>query len=187
MAFTSAQATLIQNYVAADPVLSTVAHNSDGADAIAVAFAKIASPDFMVWRTDAPVNAIYDAIDFTKYTPTDAAAENAIGTQRLLIIQTKQINLQNLLQGRTSVDASKANVRNGIKDATIQLPAGSSGALVSASGSGGVNVLNAMTRKANVLEKLLTTGPQTTGAVTADVMAFEGTTNYSEILVAMGW
>jgi hypothetical protein len=187
MAFTTAQATIIQADVAADPVLSLLPHNTDGAFAVAEAYNKLATPDFMVWATDASVYKIYDAIDFTKYTPADAAAENTIGTQRLLIIQTKQMNLQNMLQGRTTIDSSKANIRSGLRDATIALPAGVAGANVTAGGAGGSNVLNACLRKATRLEKLLTTGPQTTGTVTADVMGFEGATNYPDIQAALGW
>lgn len=187
MALTSAQNTIVANDIATNPIFAAIPHTADGTYAVAAIYNQLASPDFIVWATNANVNDIYNAIDFTKYTPVDAAAENLIGAQRLLIIQTKQMNLQNMLQGRTVIDASRANIRNGLKDAVTVLPAGASGALISAGGSSGVNVLNACTRKATVIEKLLTTGPATTGTVTADVMGFEGTISPSDIQIATGW
>lgn len=184
MPLTQAQLVTLKTDILADPVLAVKPMTPDAAYEIADAYNTQANPTFNVWRTDASVNAIYDAIDFTKYTPADVAAENLIGIQRLLIIQTKQMNLQNMLQGRTNVDASKANIRNGIRDSVIALPAGASGVNVSAGGSSGVNVLNAMIRPATRGEKLFTTGPQTTGTVTADVMGYEGRIEYTDVIAA---
>jgi hypothetical protein len=187
MTFTTAQAALIQADVAADPVLSLLPHNTDGAYAVAEAYNLLASPAFKVWNTQSPTRDIADAIDSSKYTPVDAAAENSIGTQRLLMIQTKLMILQNYLIFRETIDASKANIRKSLQDAVIQLPSGVAGVNVSAGGVQGANVLNACIRNSTRLEKLLTTGPQTTGTVTADVMGFIGSTSYPEIQAALGW
>lgn len=51
MALTLAQRTILKADIAADPVLSTYPHNSDGAFAIAAAYGQVASPDFWVWRS----------------------------------------------------------------------------------------------------------------------------------------
>ena len=87
------------------------------------------------------------------------------------------MNLQMMTQGRAALDASKPNIRSGLRDAVIQLPAGSGGAAVTAAGASGVNVLNACTRSATEAEKILATassGSDTTGSVTARVLGFEG-------------
>lgn len=127
------------------------------------------------WNSQAPVRNIYDGIDWTKYTPNDAPDGTAIFTNRLLAIQTKQMNLQNMLQGRETIDASKALLRAGLRDAVIGLPSGTSGASQAAGGSSGVNLLNACTRKARFVEAVLGAGTSaTTGTVSALVLPFEG-------------
>ena len=127
---------------------------------------------------------IGSAIQWDKFTPVDAADETNVYTNRLLLIQTKQINLQSILQGKTTVDVSKPNIRAALRDAVIALPAGVAGAAVSAGGASGVNVLNACVRLGTRLEKLLSTGPQATGTVTADIMGFEGAVGYQAIETA---
>ena len=182
MALTDAQLITLKADIAANSDTNTIPMGVAGDVLIRDLYNATTTLD--VWQTAVSVNNVYDQIDFTKYTPVDAAAENAIGTQRLLIIQTKQMNLQNMLQGRDVINASKANIRNGIKDATTQLPAGTSGAMISASGSSGVNVLTAMTRKANRIEKLFATTPATTGTVTANLLVYEGSVSVDDITAA---
>jgi hypothetical protein len=63
----------------------------------------------------------------------------------------------------------------------IALPAGVAGAAVAAAGASGVTVLTAGTRLATRLEKLLTTGPVTTGTTVADVMGWEGTVSSTDL------
>lgn len=182
MSLTDAQLITLKADIAANADTNTIPMGVAGDIVIRDLYNAATTTD--VWQTNVSVNSIYDAIDFTKYTPVDAATENLIGAQRLLIIQTKQMNLQNMLQGRTNIDASKANIRNGIKDAVTALPAGTSGALISASGSSGVNVLTAMTRKANRIEKLFATVPATTGTVTANLIVYEGSVTTDDITAA---
>ena len=109
-------------------------------------------------------------------------------TNALLVIQTKQMNLQAMTQGRETVNAAKVNVRTGLRDAVISVPAGaaSGGAVttVSPGGGSGANVLNACLRKATRLEKLLSSPVATLGGVTANVMAFEGAISYQQIEAA---
>lgn len=148
-----------------------------------------------VWRTDASVSAITDAISWSIFTPADTmpAADAATGNAaihqfngRLLAIQTKQINLQSMLQGRTTVDASKANLRAGLRDAVTGLPAGASGAAISAGGAGGATVLNAMTRKATRFEKLFASTTATTGSITANLLVLEGAVSFGDVETAWG-
>lgn len=162
------------------PQLTTLKANIDSLfpgstdyDAIAAHYNTVSSTD--VWRTDAPVSAIYDAITWSAYTPTDAPDSTAIYTNRLLAIQTKQMNLQGMLIGRETINAARANVRAGLRDAVIALPSGSGGSSIVAGGASGATVLNACVRKANRIEALLASAPVSTGTVSAAVMGYEGT------------
>lgn len=127
-----------------------------------------------VWRTDAPVAAIIDAINWANYTPNDAADSTVIYTNRALLAQTKQMNLQLMLQGRQTLDASKANLRAGLRDAVIQVPTGTAGAMTSPGGAGGATVLNVCVRTATRAEAALAGAPTQTGTVAASALTFEG-------------
>ncbi len=168
--------------ILANPELDGEPMTSGGAYAIAAAYNTLTTTD--VWSTKADVNAIYNAIDWSKYTPTDAADGTALFTNRLLMTQVKQMNLQNMLQGRTTVDGSKANIRASLRDAVIALPTGTSGAATTAAGASGVNVLNALLRKATRFEKLFATTQATTGSVTANVLTLEGNVSVGDIQTA---
>ena len=126
-----------------------------------------------IWRTDAQVDAILDAIDWSKYTPADTADTTTIFSNRVLAIQTKQMNLQNMLIGRDFLNTAKPNIRAGLRDAVIAVPAGVSGAAVSPGGPGGSVVLAVCLRKANNVEVVLsTTTNGTTGPTTARVPVY---------------
>ena len=133
-----------------------------------------------VWRTEAPTTAIIDAIAWANYTPNDAPDNTATYTNRALLAQTKQMNLQLMLQGRQSLDCSKANLRSGLRDAVIAVPTGAGGANTSPGGASGVTVLTTCTRLAKRVESILAAGPQTTGTVTANVLTFEGSVDDSD-------
>lgn len=138
-----------------------------------------------VWRTNTPAKEIADQIDWSKYTPVDSVPSiNSLSGNgelhtfiaRLLVIQTKQFNMQTLLPKETgaTMDTSKANIRGGLRDAVISLPAGASGASISAGGAGGANVLNACVRLARRVEALFASAPVATGPVSAGIMGWEG-------------
>ncbi len=182
---TSAQLATLKAAIVADNALNSQPMNSDGAFAIAEALNLPASPSVSVWRPDAPVQAINDAIDWAKFTPADAADGTTIFTNRLLLIQTKQMNLQSMLVGRDTVDASRANVRAGLRDAVINIPAGVGGANVVAGGASGINVMNNCVRPALRIESILSTGQATTGGVTAKIMGFEGQVDYQDVIQAL--
>lgn len=191
---TNAQALLIKGEINADGALSTQPNNGVGDAAIAAALNLPANPALPVWKTDAKVRDIFDAIDWALYTPSDAVSDavlaNALAaeraTTRLMVIQTKQMNLQNMTMGREALDASRANIRAGIRDAVIQVPAGAAGALVAPGGASGVNVLNTMVRSATRAEKVLVQGggPITTGTVSASLLGFEGALTIEDISTA---
>lgn len=187
MALTSAQQITLAAAITADQAFAGIPHTADGADAIAVLLNAPSNPVFKVWRSEAPVNDIFDAIDATKYTPTDAPDTTVLFQNRAIAIQIKQTNLQMLTQGKTSLDASKANVRAWLRDCVIALPSGAAGASTSAAGVNGVNALTACTRNARYIEKILAGASATTGTVTANLLGFEGTVSYQDVQSAMGW
>ncbi len=136
-----------------------------------------------VWRSDARVAKIIDAITWANYTPNDVVASGdtdpllsrKIGW--LLTVQTKQMNLQLMLQGRESLNCALPNVRAGLRDAVVQVPTGAGGANTSPGGSSGVNALNACVRvgtRAEIMLAAASKASDTTGSVTARVMTWEG-------------
>lgn len=184
---TIAQKATLKAAINANPAWAAYPNDSDGAYNLAQVLNQKASPAFKVWRTEAPTDAIMDAIAFSSYTPNDAvlssdtdpALSRKIGW--LLTIQTKQMNLQLMVQGRQSIDTSKANVRAGLRDAVILVPAGAGGTNVSPGGASGATVMTACLRDATEAEKILTTGHQSTGGVTADVMGYEGSISPQDV------
>lgn len=135
-----------------------------------------------VWRTEAPVADITDAINWSLYTPataigtsdTDPVLSRKVGW--LLASQTKQMNLQLMLQGRDRLNCALPNVRGGLRDAVIQVPDGAGG-LTSPGGASGAVVLGRCVRAGTQAEVMLAAGAQasdTTGGVNARVMTFEG-------------
>lgn len=181
---TTQQLQAIKADIAASADMNTLPANSDGSYDIARLYNMPAVPAFLVWRTDAPVTDILDGIDFTKYTPADAPEATGIYTARAQSIQIKQMNLQNMIQGRDKLNTAKVTIRASLRDAVIAIPAGASGANVSPGGASGVNVLNACVRNATRIEKLLANasqGSDTTGGITARVMGFEGSIQPGDI------
>jgi hypothetical protein len=180
--FTPAQLALIKAAIAADPVLNPLGVDGDSLNIIRDALNALAVPDFLCWRSAVPVQDIFNAISWDKYTPVDAAdlQTTVLHTNRLLLIQTKQMNLQTLLIAQ-SLDATRANIRLGLRDAVIALPAGALGVAVSAGGASGATVLAACTEKGTRLEKLLTLGPVITGSTTADIRGFQGFIDSNEV------
>ena len=181
---TPAQLTTLKAAIVANATWNAFPFNTDGAFAIAKLLNVTASPVQNMWRTNVPVADVFDAIDWTKYTPADVADTTAIFLNRCAVINVKQMNLQNMLIGRDRIDASKLNIRAGLRDAVIALPAGAAGAAVSAGGAGGVTVLTACVRLATEVEKILRGADATTGTVTAALPIFEGIVSYNDVEAA---
>ena len=186
---TTAQNTTLKNYILATPALNAYPLTGDGAFAIAIELNKYPVVDFLAWMSNAPVQNIIDAIDGSKYTPTDAIPNttvdlSAVYQSRILACQTKQISLQTLIFGRDTINAAKSNVRAWLRDAVIQCPAGASGAFVSPGGVSGATALAACLRKATVVEQVLSTGQATTGTTTGNLLGYEGTISYQEVEAA---
>jgi hypothetical protein len=187
-ALTTAQKAALRADILADAVFSQMPKEGDSDYTIAAAYNATAVPDALVWRTDVPVRAILDTFNWGGFTPTDTVPDSVVDiaalqrhTARLLAIQTKQMNLQLMLQGRETVDASLPNLRAGLRDALINIPSGVAGAGVTVAGAGAVNALTACTRKATRIERLLATAQATTGPVTAWLMGYVGQVTPADI------
>lgn len=182
---TPEQLATLKAAILADPVLAAKPMTSGGAGEIAEAYKADSAAD--VWRSSTQVSDIYDAIDTTKYTPADlpsvsnTAPEAALWLNRAQMILIKQAVLQYLLQGKDSLSTSKAMIRKNLVDAVTAIPAGVSGASISAGGAGGVTVLNACKRKANRFEALFATVDSTTGPVTAKLLVLEGNVSSDDV------
>ena len=193
MALTTAQKQALKAAIIENPTWAAFPMNSDGYFELAAVLNQPANPAFPVWRTDAQVSSIMDSITWANYTPndvvggsdTDPLLSRKIGW--LLTVQTKQINLQLMLQGRDRLNCSPPNVRAGLRDAVIQVPTGAGGALTSPGGASGATVLNVCTRSATEGEKVLAAasqGSDTTGGVTARVLGFEGNLTGADVQAA---
>lgn len=183
---TTTQYQTLKTFIETTAPYSSINNDEDGDFAIRDLLNAIASPAFKVWNTETPVTSIIDAVDFSKYTPNDVIPtdsqiqggitfSDAIWRVRGQAAQIKRDNLWAILDVNNGfVNASKINVRAGLRDAVIAVPTGAGGAATAPGGTNGANVLNACTRDAKVIEQVLNTGNQTTGIVTAAIMGFVG-------------
>lgn len=176
---TPAQQTILRNDIIADPVLSAYPMNGDGAYAIAEAYNLPAAVDFYVWKTSVSTSDIYDNIAWANFTPADTPDGTQTWANRSLACQGKQFNLQTILVGRDSINATKSNIRSGLQDALTGIPSGASGATKS---GGWNNVQAIMYRKTTRAEKLFATGTGTTGSPA--LLGFEGNLSYQEVELA---
>lgn len=184
MALTNTQLQTLKAAIAAETDATFSAYRDAGSTGLMAEWLNgVSATD--VWRTDAPVAAVLDAVSWDKYTPTDAPDGSATFTNRLLAVQTKQMNLQNMLIGRERIDASRANIRAGLRDAVIALPTGAGGSLTTAGGVGGTTVLGACMRKATRAEKVFATTQATTGTSTAFLLGWEGSISDADVVLAL--
>ena len=134
---------------------------------------------FNVWRSTTPADEVADAILWDRMTPADAPDGSAIQTNRLLLCQAKQMNLQVLLQGRDSIGTGRPNLRSGLTDALLNVPSGVGGATQDAGWIGAGRVKATITRLATVAENAFTTGTGTAG--TPGALGWEGSVNIQDI------
>src|SRR5687767_7670528 len=100
MALTLTQLQALKTEIDADPLLSSQPINSDGAFFIAAELNKLASPSFIVWRTNVPTSDVKKAIVWTEYIGRSIGEQNAFA----------------LMISNGIVNASDANVRQGFTD-----------------------------------------------------------------------
>jgi hypothetical protein len=183
--FTGPQLQTLKAAILAETDPGFVTARTNGQTGVMAAFFNAAaSPVHAVWGTSISTGVVQDAIDYTAYTPNGTIDATAAVTNRLLAAQTKQMNLQLMLQGRDSLNCSRARTRSSLLDSVTNLPTGNAGALQSAGGTDGARVMNALTRPATRGEKLFTLAPVTTGTVSANLLTFEGSVSEGDINAA---
>ena len=135
---------------------------------------------FSVWRSTTPADEIADAILWDRLTPVDTPDGSAIQTNRLLLCQAKQMNLQVLLQGRDTIGTGRLNLRNGLSDALQKVPSGIGGVEQDAGWLGVGRVKATIIRFATIAERAFATGTGTSG--TPGVLgSFEGSLTIQDI------
>lgn len=157
---TPAQLATLKAAIDADPVLSAMPMNSDGAFDIAAALNQVASPDFIVWRT----KVLQDEITQNGFTWTEV--DNlTVGKARIW----------EWLFGNSdrSFNPSKSNVRAGI----VECWSGTAGKLAVQA-----VVLGHCKRKATRAEKILATG--TGSNASPATMSFDGNLSYQDVEAA---
>ena len=174
---TPEQLQTLKTAILADPNLTSLAAAFETG---AITAYLSANTSFYVWKTTTPTADIYDAITWSALTPTDVPDGTQLWLNRDAMCQSKQLNLQILLQGVSQISSGKTNIRNGLSDALLNVPSGVSGALVSA---GWLNVKAVMYRVANKLEAIFATGTGTVGV--PGNLGYEGTPNNDLIAAAL--
>lgn len=139
MSLSPAQLAAIKADIAADPTLSAFPNNSDGNDAIRLAYNLLPAVDFWVWRTFVP-----DA-EITGNTTVDGTAWS--WTAYIARSQGERDAWRQMVNMAGGINASLPNVRSGVADIF--------------SGAGGTaqrtHLLTIGRRKATRIEKLLAT------------------------------
>lgn len=148
-------------------------------DLIAGYYNEAASPAFYVWRSSASADEVVDAILWDRMTPIDTPDGSAIQTNRLLLCQAKQMNLQVLLQGRDTINTGRANLRALLSDALLNVPSGVAGVTQDAGWVGAGRVKATITRTVTRAERLFSTGTGSVG--TPGSLGFEGSITTSDI------
>lgn len=176
---TAQQASTLKTAIQANGTCSPMFTAGD--DVGAAACMNTVDAAFYVWRTDVPVQAIYDQVTWANMTPADTPDGTALFTNRALACQGKQFNLQTILQGRQTLNATISTLRAGIQDALTALPCGAGGAVVSA---GWVGVRDtALKRQARLWEKALANTAGGNGAqATPAVPVLEGVLSANDII-----
>jgi hypothetical protein len=188
---TPAQLTTLKADIAANTATVTVGgvdfqvkdvpRNGSGAEAVADWYNLTAAPDFFVWDIAASADAIMDNITGANYEPADVPDNTVTYQNRAIVAQTKLMSIQVLLQGRSTFNAAKKNLRAWLNSATTSVPSGPGGATRAA---GWNLILPGLSRKARNAEKVLAVDDgagignvvtDTRGANTnPDFAAFEG-------------
>lgn len=136
----------------------------------------LASPAFFVWRKDVPVEDIFERINWANLTPevpANEANQDIDAVFRSNVCLSMQMSIQTMLMGRSTVDATRANIRNGLRDALSAVPSAANG---STRAAGWTQVQNVIARQASRVEALFadTTSGTGGGATTAAQPRIDG-------------
>jgi len=156
MALTAAQQAVVKADIDASGDLNIYPIGSDGNDKIAKLYNLVASPDFIVWRTNVPTSDIKKAVNWTEYIARSAGERGAFE----LIISNGIVNTSD-----TNIQQGFADIFSGPQGATTRT------ALIALS-----------KRRATRIEKLLATG--TGSDASPATMTHEGAVSYQDIEAA---
>lgn len=134
----------------------------------------------VVWRSSMPGDELRNIVTWANMTPAATPDGSALWTNRALYAQAKQISLQTIVQGQTSIRCGVAGIRAGLQDCLTNLPTVNDG---STQPAGWQALRTAMQRFATVAEQvyIATVG---SGATPED-LAVEGTVTINDIGTAM--
>lgn len=152
---TPEQLTKLKDEILADNTLNSQPMNSDGAYNIAVELNKLASPDFIVWKTDVSVDEIM---------------RNGMDWARVDNLSVGKARIWDWLGRLGTFNAAKLNVRAGIDAAWV-------GTAADLAVRAAIYVH--CKRKARRIEKILATG--TGSDVSPATMTFEGDLSYQDV------
>lgn len=163
---TSNQLLALKNDIASDPALSLLPNTADNAFDIAKAYNAVASPTFIVWRTNVHEHEI------TRKTSSEGT--NWSWPAYIARTENERDAWKRMFNSTLQVDASLPNVRQGIQDIF-------SGSANSAPAQR-THISAICKRSATRAEKLFATG---TGSVPLPAtMGFEGSLTYQEVFEA---
>lgn len=151
MDLTPAQLTTVKNFIAGDATLNSLSSDGSGLRSIADALNALASPDFIVWRTEIKGNEIMAAV---------------VGTELAALSPTPKQFVFNMLMLALPLDASKANIRADFS-------------AIFSGGTSLTALTDLAKRKATVIEKILATGTGSTSSPAT--MSVEGTIDPNQV------
>jgi hypothetical protein len=159
---TTAQTSALKAFIQTDSAFTALlTPNNENAFTISALLQVSASPDFIVWRTTIPPSEYMTVITWTEVDTL------TVGKSRIWEWISARMTVP--------INASLANVRQGIADAFAGAGAATTRAALTALAK----------RKANKLEKLLSTGTGTDASPAT--MGFEGILSFQEISNVMEW
>ena len=155
MALTTDQKATLKAAILADPTLDAFPNTGDGNFDLAVHLSQtLASPAFIVWRTNLPTSDVKKAIVWTEYIGSTSVAER---------------DALNLIISNGIVNAADANIRQ-----AFQTIFGSPQQAVTRA-----NLVAIAKRNATLIEKILATG--TGSDASPATMTFEGTISGTDV------
>lgn len=166
--------------------INVVPVSPDNAQSVADWYNLQASPNFFGNYATVPASDIFNAITWKNLTPADAVPTTPdltvqVWMARNAMCQTLQMNVQTMLLGRDTIDATKGKIRSGFQDSLSSVPSGASGASQDA---GWAAVQKILCRKLSNVEKLLadTSGGNGGSNTTAATCTAEGQLSGADVL-----
>ena len=146
---TPEQNTILKALAAADPIAQAWVNDATADDQALADWLNTDTTKY-IWKTFTPSDDVFNEIAGAKMTPVDAPDGTTLWTNRALMCQAKQLNIQTLLQGKDRLATSKANIRNTLSDALLNVPSGANGVAQSAGWAGVKAVISRIATRAEV-------------------------------------